>query len=310
VLSDKTNAFGSFVSSLAGYENILNISKWPSAGVIHGIKRNVVWRVLDAKYFGVPQNRKRLYVVSTGKNINPEDILLEQSTGLLPPYPQFDLKFIKQGHEFEIFREYTDCLYSAYGTKWNGNAAAYNGSLYIVQNNKLRRFSPLECERLMGLPDDYTNIPQAKKTKRYQAIGNAWAVPVIRWIGERIIDYHDKKLPSHHLNFSKSDIITKFNSKLNVSPQPEKSHFTEMKHIVSVESPEDIYISPVGCYGIIRRKNERNLKINPQLEKILIQISAQSTIEYIENCSKRQKRGKYSKNDDSEMFKQLTLFGF
>ena len=60
---------------------------------------------------------------------------------------------------YKTFRDYTDCLYSSYGTKWNGNAAAYNGSLYVVQDDKIRRLSPLECERLMGFPDNYTNIP-------------------------------------------------------------------------------------------------------------------------------------------------------
>ena len=97
---------------------------------------------------------------------------------------------------FEVFREYSDCLYSAYGTKWNGNAAAYNGSLFVVQDEKIRRLSPLECERLMGFPDEYTNIKGAKRTNRYQAIGNSWAVPVVQWIGKRLVSY---ELTERHL---------------------------------------------------------------------------------------------------------------
>ena len=94
-------------------------------------------------------------------------------------------------HRFKVFREYTDCLYSAYGTKWNGNAAAYNGSLFIVQDERIRRLSPLECERLMGFPDNYTNLPWANKatapdTRRYKALGNSMAVPVMLWIGRRM----------------------------------------------------------------------------------------------------------------------------
>lgn len=56
----------------------------------------------------------------------------------------------------------------------------------------IRRLTPTECERLMGLPDDYTLIPRGKKGKpaadgpRYRAIGNSMAVPVMRWIGERL----------------------------------------------------------------------------------------------------------------------------
>ncbi len=54
----------------------------------------------------------------------------------------------------------------------------------------VRRLTPRECERLQGLPDDYTLIPYRGKPAadgpRYRSIGNAMAVPVMRWIGERI----------------------------------------------------------------------------------------------------------------------------
>lgn len=45
---------------------------------------------------------------------------------------------------------------------------------------------PIECERLMGFPDNYTAIPGASDAARYKALGNSIAVPVMRWIGERI----------------------------------------------------------------------------------------------------------------------------
>ena len=54
-------------------------------------------------------------------------------------------------------------------------------------NSIARRLTPLECERLQGFPDNYTNIPGAKDAPRYAAIGNSMAVPVMRWIGERIV---------------------------------------------------------------------------------------------------------------------------
>ena len=66
VLKDKTNAFGCLISSLAGLGKVLNMKNWPNAGVLRGKKRNVAWRVLDAKYFGLPQQRRRLYVVASG----------------------------------------------------------------------------------------------------------------------------------------------------------------------------------------------------------------------------------------------------
>ena len=59
---------------------------------------------------------------------------------------------------------------------------------YIV-----RRLTPKECERLQGFPDDWTKIPykgkpaeQCPDGPRYKACGNSMAVPVMRWIGERI----------------------------------------------------------------------------------------------------------------------------
>jgi DNA (cytosine-5)-methyltransferase 1 len=50
----------------------------------------------------------------------------------------------------------------------------------------LRRVTPLESERLQGFPDNWTDVPGATETARYLAIGNSMAVPVMRWIGERI----------------------------------------------------------------------------------------------------------------------------
>jgi DNA (cytosine-5)-methyltransferase 1 len=58
---------------------------------------------------------------------------------------------------------------------------------------QVRRLTPTECERLQGFPDNYTAIPWRGKPAsecpdgpRYKALGNSWAVPVVRWIGRRI----------------------------------------------------------------------------------------------------------------------------
>jgi DNA (cytosine-5)-methyltransferase 1 len=93
----------------------------------------------------------------------------------------------------EAFQPTADCLTAAYGTKWNGNASATNGSLFAQQQSTVRRLTPVECERLQGFPDNFTAIPWRKKGAedcpdgpRYKALGNSMAVPVMRWIGERI----------------------------------------------------------------------------------------------------------------------------
>lgn len=61
----------------------------------------------------------------------------------------------------------------------------------VITDFVVRRLTPVECERLQGFPDNYTNIPHKGKTAtnspRYKALGNSMAVPVMRWIGERIV---------------------------------------------------------------------------------------------------------------------------
>jgi DNA (cytosine-5)-methyltransferase 1 len=60
----------------------------------------------------------------------------------------------------------------------------------------VRRLTPRECERLQGAPDDFTIVPRGKSCKpmadspRYKMIGNSFAVPVVRWIGEQIARAH------------------------------------------------------------------------------------------------------------------------
>lgn len=63
-----------------------------------------------------------------------------------------------------------------------------DSSGYIV-----RRLTPMECERLQGFPDDWTLIPYRGKPAeecpdgpRYKAIGNSMAVPVMKWIMDRM----------------------------------------------------------------------------------------------------------------------------
>ena len=64
------------------------------------------------------------------------------------------------------------------------------GSNSLSGTTGVRRLTPRECERLQGFPDDYTLITfrgkPAADGPRYKALGNSMAVPVMRWIGERI----------------------------------------------------------------------------------------------------------------------------
>ena len=74
-----------------------------------------------------------------------------------------------------------------------GPVGGNQGGDYVRQASAVRRLTPVECERLQGFPDNFTAIPwrakpahQCPDGPRYKALGNSMAVPVMRWIGERI----------------------------------------------------------------------------------------------------------------------------
>jgi site-specific DNA-cytosine methylase len=69
------------------------------------------------------------------------------------------------------------------------------GGVGIQQAMAVRRLTAVECERLQGFPDNYTDIQTKGKPTpdgpRYKALGNSMAVPVMRWIGERIKQFEE-----------------------------------------------------------------------------------------------------------------------
>lgn len=80
VLNTTDNAFGCFLGKLAGEHCELQPpgGRWTDAGVVHGPKRTIAWRVLDAQYFGLAQRRRRVFVVaSSRKGFNPSEVLFE-----------------------------------------------------------------------------------------------------------------------------------------------------------------------------------------------------------------------------------------
>lgn len=291
VLTDKTNAFGCFIAGLAGYDEPIAVTKWPYAGIIHGKTRNVAWRVMDAKYFGLPQQRRRLYVIGGGKDFYPENVLFEIGEIFADPYKventvsmslfgdlftksivPTELTRVINDNEIEVFRTYTDCLYAAYGTKWNGNAAAFNGSLFVAQNGRLRRLTNIECERLMGFPDNYTSLKGATLTNRYHSTGNSWAVNVIRWLMERFVN-DTSTTPQTQFGDGVSLLkdFTPLNggSYLNASPYTYEYELVNFLDYIDTNPDEQVYISKTGCAGILRRKYERNAGMNPRLEIVL-----------------------------------------
>ncbi|WP_370791444.1 DNA cytosine methyltransferase [Bilophila wadsworthia] len=279
VLSSKDNAFGCFIGGLCSFNGPVfppGEGRWSSTGCVFGPQRTVAWRVLDAQYFGVPQRRRRLFVVACPRNgADPLSILFEfdgvrrdtpprRETGqdvtqavtrslgaggaddtraqggfYIPAIvgQAMSCKWSK-GTFGPAGDEYHNLVCSPITIKPYANNAAQerNGSAYTMDTkdpqaiaihmaqtsgqavfvdvaptvgasgppysrtgnsrvesealalsgNCVRRLTPRECERLQGFPDGYTLIPGASDSARYKALGNSMAVPVMRWIGERI----------------------------------------------------------------------------------------------------------------------------
>ncbi len=181
------------------------------------------YRVLDAQHFGVPQRRRRVFVVGYLGDWRPAAAVLFEPESLRGD--SAPRRETGQGVAAEPEDGVIGCLAANMG---HGNQFAqsgqfvaksiparsqlaqnsrnelrempYSGALsaepgmkqtaYVREAMSVRRFTPRECERLQGFDDDWTLVPYRGKPAadgpRYRAIGNSMAVPVVRWIGERI----------------------------------------------------------------------------------------------------------------------------
>ena len=73
------------------------------------------------------------------------------------------------------------------GTLQKGTSGSSLNSIHPIRNGLLiRRLTPLECERLQGFPDGWTDIPNASDSARYKALGNSVAIPCVEFIMSRI----------------------------------------------------------------------------------------------------------------------------
>lgn len=90
---------------------------------------------------------------------------------------------------------------AAITSKWakgNGGPSGDECQNLVVNNGKLRKFTPLECERLQGFPDEWTRVlhngKKMSNSARYRMLGNAMSVNVMEWIGRRM-EYVNRILP-------------------------------------------------------------------------------------------------------------------
>ncbi|WP_063120313.1 DNA cytosine methyltransferase, partial [Escherichia coli] len=251
VLSSADNAFGCFLAGLAGEDAPFepgdrpesgksnafwrwdgktgcHAPKWPQCGCIYGPQRKVAWRILDAQYFGVAQRRRRVFVVASARtDLDPATVLFEFEGVRRDIAPS-------RGEGKETTRytsniairscDDTNIVAMAHGQggaeiKTDNSAPTltcnHEAPIVLLGDGRIRRLTPVECERLQGFPDGHTLIPTEKRKKvssdelaylrnnypdlseeeaamlaadgpRYKAIGNSMAIPVMCWIGDRI----------------------------------------------------------------------------------------------------------------------------
>jgi len=173
--------------------------------------RHIEWRILDSQFFGVPQRRRRVFIVGSTRDRSTNPILVEQVS---LPRDNSQSKKQKQKTSRSTGRSFGQTSFGGYSEgvttltatsykrpednivlgfdEWNDGAvneihhtlrAAGRHSTGALQYNQVRRLMPVEAERLQGFPDDWTD-GQAD-SHRYKQMGNAVTVNVARWIGER-----------------------------------------------------------------------------------------------------------------------------
>jgi len=169
-------------------------------GAMGNIGYGFAYRICDAQYWGVAQRRRRVFVVGyLGDWRGAAAVLFERESlrGSIAPSREEGERVapnaeISSGSNPELMA--TICAKD--GDKWGCNQWVNEGKaiLSFPENQMVvRRLTVTECERLQGFPDGYTKIPYRNKGAelcpdgpRYKALGNSMAVPVIKWIGERI----------------------------------------------------------------------------------------------------------------------------
>ncbi|OCW56304.1 DNA cytosine methyltransferase [Hoeflea olei] len=208
VLSDKTNGFGCLLGALAGGRNgdplVPPRSGWTNAG--HVLSRNdhgatdvtLCWRTVDSQFFEVPQRRERVFLIASfDGDVDAGSVLAEFDREGRDPASrrrseQDATRSSQEGTAELIWPPVLGTL-NASGAGMSRPAGQGNELDFVLvfADGTVRRPTPLECERAQGFPDNWTDVAVGKRAaldiERYRGIGNSMSVPVMEFVGWRLM---------------------------------------------------------------------------------------------------------------------------
>ncbi len=210
--------FRAVLQSFTGTEVPMPVTgRWANAGMVRGYQPDIVWRVLDAQYWGVPQRRNRIFLVADYRGQRAAQILFRpdalfkdsspvtasrvqsapgnrissNEAGRKIPviYPFQERKMRGAARECDAkgflasFGKPTDPFPTLLASE-PSIFACWQGSAY--HNGFIRCLTPIECERLMGLPEGWTAFGYdgnpISDAARCKALGNSIVLPCAEYI--------------------------------------------------------------------------------------------------------------------------------
>lgn len=156
----------------------------------------VAWRVLDAKFFGTPQRRRRTYIIGSLGTIGAAEVLFEAGTDpIADPKGNRSRNIVTTRDDESVFEaDVFSIQHAGIGRKASagpqGKGYRNDGETYTLDS---RGSADAVCKTTssFGVREN-TGTPRRLDGKRYQAIGNAVCVPVIEWIASRIVEVDRK----------------------------------------------------------------------------------------------------------------------
>jgi DNA (cytosine-5)-methyltransferase 1 len=147
----------------------------------------IEWKLLDSKYFGKPQVRRRVFVISgfISDSRSPDSCkifpVLESSEG-----------HIQKGDTVAFYRSHGRL--DQFGIGVTPPLKTVATVCVVSETLRPRELTPLECERLQGYPDDHTRWAadgtELSDAQRFKQVGNGVTTPVAKWVGEHLMTAH------------------------------------------------------------------------------------------------------------------------